>query len=597
MKKKHFLILSASFISYFRYTSILGNKKFKSTHENTKKSERLSGAPSSPATPASLYPKECNICLKFRVQHKNKKYEPYKIATYDAQRTIKAAAKDKNEKLYAEIESLDLIAKEFKVHQHCYQNFTRGFNAASTSSSSSTLATSKDDSYERGDFEAVKQLISNEVLTLGKAVSMKTIHNVYGLCVDDTRYRSKLKQRIINHFEEKLLFLNAPQRKGEIVLSGSCLDGRSFHEDDIVKEAARLIRADILRNVNEIKETNWPPTHEELSSITRQPPESILTFLNILFKNDSRNSPNIDRQIQSYAYDLVHGVTRGNVIQKKHYLLALGFHHFTGSRLIVDILNKLGHCMSYNNTCDIETAQAELAIKVSQEKTNILPLQPKSLYDIVLTHFWVDNFDVLIDKIGGGGAIITTQLVAYQEESPSSVPNVDSNIINLPRKKSRKLFYEDVHITLKPVSKAPEPTCENQAVPNFQGPGNDFKKMHLVWLYSRKLNSFNQNVPSFKGWASKNRSLNQQDICKTKEVYLPPMSSKVTDFNTIQKYLAYLQDLSTSVNMPFVNITLDVGATLNAYKTIWTYPEQYKNIIIHLGNFHFMKENFQVSIF
>ena len=37
---------------------------------------------------------------------------PYKIETHDAEMTIKAAAKDKNETLYNEIKNLDLIAKD-----------------------------------------------------------------------------------------------------------------------------------------------------------------------------------------------------------------------------------------------------------------------------------------------------------------------------------------------------------------------------------------------------------------------------------------------------------------------------------------------------
>ena len=84
------------------------------------------------------------------------------------------------------------------------------------------------------------------------------------------------------------------------------------------------------------------------------------------------------------------------------------------------------------------------------------------------------------------------------------------------------------------------------------------------------------------------------EIKKTVETFLPPITSKVTEFSTIQKYLSYLQNLSESVNMPYVNVTLDVGAATNAYKTIWNVSEMYKNVIIHLGSFHFLKENFQV---
>ena len=58
----------------------------------------------------------------------------------------------------------------------------------------------------------------------------------------------------------------------------------------------------------------------------------------------------------------------------------------------------------------------------------------------------------------------------------------------------------------------------------------------------------------------------------------------------------HLKNASASVNMPYINITLDVGAAINAYKTIWSHQEEYKNISIHLGCFHFLKENFQVIL-
>ena len=41
---------------------------------------------------------------------------------------------------------------------------------------------------------------------------------------------------------------------------------------------------------------------------------------------------------------------------------------------------------------------------------------------------------------------------------------------------------------------------------------------------------------------------------------------------------------------------MDVGAAINAYKTIWSHQEEYKNIMIHLGCFNFLKENFQVIL-
>lgn len=68
----------------------------------------------------------------------------------------------------------------------------------------------------------------------------------------------------------------------------------------------------------------------------------------------------------------------------------------------------------------------------------------------------------------------------------------------------------------------------------------------------------------------------------------------MNDIKTINQYLEFLMGLSEEANMPYLNITLDVGAAMNAYKFIWTHAEQYRNVCIHLGMFHFMKENFKV---
>ena len=69
------------------------------------------------------------------------------------------------------------------------------------------------------------------------------------------------------------------------------------------------------------------------------------------------------------------------------------------------------------------------------------------------------------------------------------------------------------------------------------------------------------------------------------------------DFKTIHQYMEYCQRLSSEVNMPYANITRDVGAAINAFKYLWSNNDTFSNVIIHLGDFHFIKENFKVKIF
>ena len=138
---------------------------------------------SSHLAPAWVYPKECNICLKHRLQYKNKRTEPYTVVTFDAASSTKAAAKVKNENLYVEIKDLDLIAKEFKVHRYCYHQFTHGYTKGVRNEEQQS--TSIDPKYGSSNFEAVK------VFKVGKPESMKQLHDIYQLGAADSRYRQK----------------------------------------------------------------------------------------------------------------------------------------------------------------------------------------------------------------------------------------------------------------------------------------------------------------------------------------------------------------------------------------------------------------------
>ena len=59
--------------------------------------------------------------------------------------------------------------------------------------------------------------------------------------------------------------------------------------------------------------------------------------------------------------------------------------------------------------------------------------------------------------------------------------------------------------------------------------------------------------------------------------------------------MLYLQSITANVNMKYAKITLDVGAAINAFKELYTYPETFSNVVLHFGDFHFLKEKFKVN--
>ena len=82
---------------------------------------------------------------------------------------------------------------------------------------------------------------------------------------------------------------------------------------------------------------------------------------------------NVPRLVGYFASDLIHGATRGDVITAKYFAPDLSLHNITGQKDAVQISHKLGHCISYPLTCDIETAQAQIP-QIAANVSTILPL-------------------------------------------------------------------------------------------------------------------------------------------------------------------------------------------------------------------------------
>ncbi|CAB3980567.1 Hypothetical predicted protein [Paramuricea clavata] len=221
---------------------------------------------------------------------------------------IKESAEAKDTKVFYEIRDIDLIAKEFKHHDFCYREFTRKVANANT-----------------------KQFEDNDA--------------------KDTRYRSKLKNRIVTKFPDQLLFLTIDAKTPQVVISceGTNKNTLLKNHEEVIKQAAEYVREDIREYARDSPELQWPPYIEELAAETRPVPSSVRSFL-IRLLTDDRYSPSLNAQrlVQSYAADLVHGVTRGNVMTAKHFLIGLGLHSITGKKKPIQLLNLLEHSIDYN---------------------------------------------------------------------------------------------------------------------------------------------------------------------------------------------------------------------------------------------------------
>ena len=99
----------------------------------------------------------------------------------------------------------------------------------------------------------------------------------------------------------------------------------------------------------------------------------------------------------------------------------------------------------------------------------------------VYTHFWVDNFDVLVDR-----EMVLVMLCTHNT-SDGCVSN--NSQISVNGSKTRHLFFENVSIDTIPVDKTKKPTYVFSITVNEVDEAS-FNRFHFVWAYLRKSNPY-----------------------------------------------------------------------------------------------------------
>ena len=104
-------------------------------------------------------------------------------------------------------------------------------------------------------------------------------------------------------------------------------------KESSIKRVASYLREDIEEYCKSLPPLNWPPTVEELCTENRLPPASVTLFLtNLLKSKDDIQTVKVNRLVDSYSADFIHGVSKCACITKKRFLDALGLHNLTGQK-------------------------------------------------------------------------------------------------------------------------------------------------------------------------------------------------------------------------------------------------------------------------
>ena len=103
------------------------------------------------------------------------------------------------------------------------------------------------------------------------------------------------------------------------------------NKDVIIKEAAQLLRSDIIEYLNNLPEIPWPP-HIDSFDKAEHFPDSIIQFLECLVKSPGRETTeNVKRNVNSFASDFIESISGKKITTAKQLVLALGLQKYDRS--------------------------------------------------------------------------------------------------------------------------------------------------------------------------------------------------------------------------------------------------------------------------
>ena len=121
-----------------------------------------------------------------------------------------------------------------------------------------------------------------------------------------------------------------------------------------------------------------------------------------------------ERRIIMIAQDILHSATHGRVRTPKHVSLGMSVRHIKGSKQLITLLNRMGHCSSYDEIETVDTALAREILAMTESYGVVIPT---NISPGPFIHATCDNNDVNEETLDGKNTTHATLRVAWVERT------------------------------------------------------------------------------------------------------------------------------------------------------------------------------------
>ena len=380
---------------------------------------------------SGVFPSVCLFCgMATRSLGQHKKEQLGNCEELGAGKKIQDAATTlKDEVMMAKIAEIDMIAKEIKYHHTCRRTY---LNKAKAVTSKQNIDADNVSPHERA-FSILKSHIEESLIEAEGAELLTSLHSRYisELPDENSSYpAASLRDKILQYFPEQLQQCKPSNRKGVIIYSNKLSEEtairRELFDHSLIVEVAFYPRGRVkeAEKHQDLPETLTP---DLLLKGQGDPPEELQTFFKVLYTGSVKEETHdkVSRLTDLVCADVMFAVSRGRFKPGKHLNMGLGIKSMTGSRKVLDVLNHMGHSISYHTAEEIEPVLAnDISTRQFATPDGILRLPG------LATALGWDNYDVNTETLSGGGTVHDTVGICYQN-LPTSVSDQEKDGIDI----------------------------------------------------------------------------------------------------------------------------------------------------------------------
>ena len=303
------------------------------------------------ASSTGIFEKKCLFCNSITKSLGKGKREVLGTCMTDmGEESIKNAAElAQDNVMLAKLGGLDMKAKEVRYHHSCRRNYIHHCQTAVQKDDdmmSSKLAAHK------AAFQELQKHIDVTLVSNQGAEYLSSLHVRYLTLLgdDETTYPARsLADKILKTYPNELTSHCVSRKTGTIIhnanLSQDAAIRRANFDDHAVQEAAFYLRSLILKVQSAQDDLPRPITTEALEVGQADPPDAVLEFFRVLYTGSNKPpwDERIERLVKSVSDDVLYVTTRARIKPGKHLCMGLALKSMTGSRKVVEILNRFGH--------------------------------------------------------------------------------------------------------------------------------------------------------------------------------------------------------------------------------------------------------------